>query len=235
MRLHYLQHIDFEGLGEIAGWAESRGYEVSRTKLYEGEAVPSPSDLDLLVVMGGPMGVHDRSRSPWLAQELRFIETIVRNDIPVLGVCLGAQLVADVLGGRVYPHQHKEIGWFPVRFGAEAQDAFSFLPEEAYVFQWHGDTFELPDGALPLARSEACENQGFVFDDNILALQFHLEMTPAGTESLLDRCRFDLKPGPYVQTAEQIRGNGLAYQKARELLYEMLDGFFGTAGTHRKN
>jgi GMP synthase (glutamine-hydrolysing) len=208
MRIHYLQHVPFEGLGYIDTWARQQGHGVSATALFSDEPLPPLDSFDLLVVMGGPMGVYDTAEYVWLTPEKRFIEQVLRAGKKVLGICLGAQLMADVLGTRVYKNNHKEIGWYPVARAAGAQNAplSSLFPDCFFAFHWHGDTFDLPAGALHLARSEACRHQAFFYPPGLLGLQFHLESTTESIDQLIAHCGHELVPGPYIQSAADIRG-----------------------------
>jgi GMP synthase-like glutamine amidotransferase len=167
--------------------------------------LPTVNDVDLLIVMGGPMSVNDESIHPWLKDEKRFIKEAIARGKPVLGVCLGAQLIASAMGTRVYPNAEKEIGWFPIHrvHTPRARDAFQF-PKESVVFHWHGETFDLPPGAIRLARSEACENQAFQLGRNAIGLQFHLETTREGAKDLVAKCRHELVPAKFVQSEETI-------------------------------
>ncbi len=162
MRLHYLQHVPFEGLGHIRTWAASRGHGVTCTRLHANAPLPPLTEVDMLVIMGGPMNVDEELKYPWLAAEKRFIAEAISLGRPILGVCLGAQLLATVMGARVYPNVDREIGWFDIfrTDAAERSGLAGFLPEKAEVFHWHGDTFDMPAGAVHLARSTGCENQG---------------------------------------------------------------------------
>lgn len=202
MRLHWLQHVPFEGLGCIEEWATSRDMQITGTRLYAGENLPSTSDFDWLVIMGGPMGIHDQGIHPWLIEEKAFIRETLEAGKTVIGICLGAQLIADVLGARVYPGPHKEIGWFPLR---RAPEAPAWIPEELTAFHWHGDTFDLPDHSIRLASSDACRNQGFVYRDRVVGLQFHLESTHRSVENLIENGADELADGLYIQSADQIR------------------------------
>jgi GMP synthase (glutamine-hydrolysing) len=202
MRLHYLQHVAFEGLGFIKEWAASRKIEVTCTRLHAGECPPLPSAFDWLVVMGGPMGVHDYAKYPWLEAEKAVIRESIDAGRTVLGICLGAQLIADVLGATVYPGPQKEIGWFPLH---RVPGAPEWFPEEITAFHWHGDTFDLPDGAVHLASSDACIYQGFIYRDRVLALQFHLETTRQSMEALIENCADEITDAPFIQTEEQMR------------------------------
>ncbi len=158
VRLCSLQHAPFEDLGTIEPWAEHRGHAVQRTLLYEGQTPPRLSEFDLLVVLGGPMNVYEDDRYPWLVTEKEFIGQAVWGGKLVLGICLGAQLIADVLGGKVTRNPQREIGWFPVQLTAEGRRAalLAGIPEQFVPMHWHGDTFAIPPGARNLATSEAC-------------------------------------------------------------------------------
>ena len=205
MKVHVLQHAPFEGLGAIRGWLDERGAEIGWTKFFAGDALPPIGGFDLLIAMGGPMSVNDEATLPWLAAEKQFIREAAAKGVRVLGVCLGAQLLASALGSRVYPNRFKEIGWFPVRAERARTEGTLRFPDETPVFHWHGETFDLPDGATLLASSEACRHQAFQLGERLVALQFHLEMTRDGLAGMLKNCRGDLEPGPYVQTEQAIQ------------------------------
>jgi GMP synthase-like glutamine amidotransferase len=175
--------------------------------------------------MGGPMSVHDESVYPWLSDEKKLIERAIRARKRVLGVCLGAQLLADVLGARVYRNPHKEIGWFPLQLTqlATSSSLVADFPESFTAFHWHGETFEIPAGARHLARNETCENQAFEFDGTALAFQFHLEVTPSAVRALVQNCRADIGSGQYQQPPDQILACQEEFGIIRRLLYRMLD------------
>lgn len=217
MRIHYLQHVPFEGLAAIEDWAKQQSHTLTATRWYESATLPQQEDFDMLVVMGGPMGIYDEADHPWLRDEKQFVRQSVDAGKPVLGVCLGSQLLADVLGAKVYANRHKEIGWFPVRFDPELYDG------ELVVCHWHGDTFDLPEGAVRLAESAACKNQAYRFGDRVYGLQFHLEMTPSSVEGMIAACGQELVKGEWVQGAEEMR-NGLHHAEAtRNVLFRLLD------------
>jgi len=207
MRIHWLQHVPFEGLGSISDWAVGKRCPVTASRLFAGDKLPAVADVDLLVIMGGPMSVHDEAKFPWLADEKRFIGRAMDADKLVLGICLGAQLIARVAGARVYPNAHKEIGWFPVDRTALAGTTAvgRVLGERVEAFHWHGESFELPAGAVHLARSRACENQAFVLGDRVVGLQYHLETTLPSADALIDHCRNELVEDTYVQSETDIR------------------------------
>jgi len=205
MRIHWLQHVDFEGLGTIEEWVREKRHTLSCTRLFAGESVPELNSFDLLIVMGGPMGVHDQGEYPWLQEEKTFLRTVIAAAKPVLGVCLGAQLLAAVLGARVFPNKEKEIGWFPVsRARLVPQPLATLLPEQQTVFHWHGDTFTLPEKASRLYSSAACVNQAFVYEERVVGLQFHLETTPDTVMTLIENCRGELVAAPGIQNEEEM-------------------------------
>lgn len=204
MRVRVFQHVPFEGLGSIDEWLAARDAAVATTRFFDAPVLPAAGSFDLLIVLGGPMGVNDAATLPWLTDEKRFIGNAVRAGTPVLGVCLGAQLIASALGARVYPGLHREIGWYPVTACTPAAEVFAF-PSELYAFHWHGDTFELPPGAVQLARSAACAQQAFQFGARCIGLQCHLETTPESAAALIEHGRHELVPAPYVQDAATIR------------------------------
>lgn len=207
MHIHYLQHVPFEGLGSIQPQLLSLGHRISSTRLYDGEIPPPTSQIDALVILGGPMGVGDEHQYPWLKAEKIYISsTITDTSIPVLGICLGAQLLANALGGTVTRNSCREIGWFPLRLSPEflASPWGGCLEQGSTVFHWHGDTFTLPPGTIPLGSSNACRNQGFAMGTRILGLQFHLETTPSNAHHLLNECASELDGSNYVQSANEI-------------------------------
>lgn len=202
MRAVILQHVPFEGPGSIADWLAARGAEVCSVRLFAGDALPDPADFDLLIVLGGPMSVNDEWFHDWLADEKRLIAAAIAQDRAVLGICLGAQLIASALGARVGPNEHTEIGWFDIS-ALPAEGGFA-LPPRATVLHWHGETFALPDGAQLLASSEACRNQAFRIGERVIGLQFHLETTPDSLAELLEACGDEVVPERFVQDEADI-------------------------------
>lgn len=226
MRIHCLQHVPFEDPGSILDWAAVRGHRVTHTRLFRrGQEMPRPSDFDWLVVMGGPMGATDDAEYPWMAAEKHLIAEAIDGDRTVLGICLGAQLLADVLGARVYGNDETEIGWFPVTLtpAGGASPLTASLPREFEAFHWHGDTFDVPKGGVALASSAACRNQAFSVGDNVLGLQFHLEVTLAGARRLADACGDQLVRGRWVSSAEEMLADAERFVRAGRLMEGVLD------------
>ena len=203
MKLHCLQHVPFEGPAGIAEWAAERSFDIVATRLFAGETPPPVDDIDWLVVMGGPMNIYEEEEYPWLAVEKKFIDAAIRAGKRVLGVCLGAQLIADVIGGKVVRNAHKEIGWFPVSPTPEAAGSVVFkdFTGPFTAFHWHGDTFLLPPEAVRTAESEACPNQAFEYaGGKVVGLQFHVESTSESIRALIDNCRDELVEGTYIRS-----------------------------------
>jgi GMP synthase (glutamine-hydrolysing) len=222
MHVHSLEHAPNEGAGRIADWARARGHNFGATRLDLGEPLPAIDGVDLLVIMGGGMNVYQHRDYPWLVDEKRLIARAVARDKAMLGVCLGAQLIADVLGGKVVQNPQKEIGWFPVRF-MDREPPFECFPEECTVFHWHGDTFELPARARCVARSEGCSSQAFVFGKRIVGLQFHIEVTPDAALAFCEGMEAELQPAAYVQTHEEIAANVPDLSATDAALWALLD------------
>lgn len=204
MRVHFFQHAPSEGLGRIEGWVQSRGHSLSGTHLYRGELPPPVDSLDFLIVMGGGMNIYQHRFHPWLVEEKRFLGEAIAAGKRVLGVCLGAQLIADVLGARVCQNPEIEIGWLPVRVNEAARKLpiLKGFPADLVPLHWHGDTFELPPGAVHLAESDGCRNQAFLFGDRVVGLQFHLEAGPREVHGFVEDLHGE--SGPYVQKPEEI-------------------------------
>lgn len=228
MKLICLQHVAFEDPAWIGHWAEKNGMELEIVALFQGQPLPRPEEFDGLVIMGGPMGANDDQRFPWMPPEKQFIANVVQSAKPTLGICLGAQLIAASLGADVYPNPKKEIGWFPLENvpGADQSDLGALLSRRFTALHWHGDTFDLPRGAVHLARSQACENQAFAYKETVLGLQFHLEATRESIDALIENCRNELVPASMVQSETQIRKGYSALESTHALLDALLNQLF---------
>mgnify|MGYP001552248825 CR=1 FL=1 len=221
MRVHFIQHVLFENPGSLLDWAGDQKHEITFTRIFEIPAFPSVDEIDMLVVMGGPMSVYEEEKYSWLKDEKSFIRSIIESGKKVLGICLGSQLVAEALGAKVYPNKEKEIGWWRVRKLAvetlpklKTGNEFRVtngIPEEFTSFHWHGDTFDIPDGATHLFSTRACNNQGFLYGTQIAALQFHPEITEELLDAMVENGRNELVAKSFVQSEQVIKSKASVY------------------------
>lgn len=226
MHIHYLKHVSFEGLGSMENMFVQRGCKLSRTCMYEDQSFPSIHDIDALIVMGGPMSVTDDLEYPWLTLEKEFIESVIKLGKPVIGVCLGAQLIANVLGAAVVKNAHEEIGWFPVnRVDGLMDNKLEKLPQSFDALHWHGDTFDIPEGARNFISSAACTNQAFLYGEVTLALQFHLEMLPSNVQAIYQECGSTEKTGSYITGLADMLAPADKFQHASNILENILEAF----------
>lgn len=225
MKIHYLQHVPFENSGNIENWAIKNGFILSCTKLYEENSFPETEDFDFLIILGGPMNIYEEDKYLWLKKEKEFIKKAIESNKKVLGICLGAQLIADVLGAKVYKNPHKEIGWYPVKFSKDAQNIYLFnnLPEELSVIHWHGDTFNIPKESISIGSSEACKNQGFIYKNKVIGLQFHLETSVESLNNLIENCKDEIIKDKFIQTPEKMLLQKENFVELERNLYNFLD------------
>jgi GMP synthase (glutamine-hydrolysing) len=227
VKIVVLQHAELDSPGTLADWAAGRvGTNCFVVRLDKGHPLPSLQDFDWLVSLGGPMNVDEDAQYPWLAPEKALTRAAIQAGKHVLGICLGAQIIARALGAPVTKNPHPEIGWFPIQTTLEAKThpVWTAFPVSATVFHWHGDTFEIPDGAVRNASSEACTNQAFTFGQRVLALQFHLEVGSDDVRRFVE----DGVPeaGPYIQRPEQILENCESHAATtRSIFFALLDRF----------
>jgi GMP synthase-like glutamine amidotransferase len=209
----------------MTAWLEGRRARVGVTRFFADGRLPSHEEIDWLIILGGPMSVNDEARYPWLRDEKRFIAKAIDAGTTVIGICLGAQLIASALGSRVYANPQPEIGWFPVEkiVKGDVAGMAAALPSSMEAFHWHGETFDVPRGARLIARSEACENQAFTISRNVVGLQFHLETTREAAAGMIAECGSDLVPGKYVQSAEEILSSAERFDKINALMARLLD------------
>jgi len=224
-RIHYFQHVHFEGLGCIEQWISKNGHQLSCTRFHLDEALPEIDELDWLIVMGGPMGVNDNAQFPWLAYEKAFIKKAINAGKTVIGICLGSQLLSSALGAKVHPNDFKEIGWFDVSLSPAGTESWLFkdFGQTFKALHWHGDTFEIPDGARHLISSEACKNQCFSYGEKVLALQFHFEATRDTLSEMIENGRHDLVPAKYVQDEADLLKNTDLIEANNRLMFSLLD------------
>ncbi|MED4603490.1 type 1 glutamine amidotransferase [Paenibacillus validus] len=223
MHIVLLKHFAFDDASVILAWAEQEGCQTTVLFPPDGIALPRMDDFDWLIILGGPMSAYDKE--DWLQQEKRFIRSAVDHGKHVLGICLGAQMLAEALGGKVYRNEQKEIGWHPVTRTRAAHRLFEDVPASFHSFHWHGDCFDLPEGALSLAYSDACRHQAFAYGERVLGLQFHLETTPSCLAMMLDRWQDELSDAPFIQTADRIRQEAHRSEESFRILRHILDRF----------
>jgi GMP synthase-like glutamine amidotransferase len=231
MRVHVIQHVPFEGPALIADWAEQHRHELT-AQLALTEEFPGPAEVGLLVILGGPMDADDEITSPWLTAEKAFVRAAIEEGLPILGVCLGAQILAEVLGGRVLRASEPEIGWYPVGLTPHGCDEplFALWPASFIVGHWHFDTFELPEGTRPALASSLTPNQAFVHGDRVVGLQFHLEWTPEALAKLAAATPSPATGGAHVMDAETMLAEApLHAPVASALLFELLDSLAALA------
>ncbi|AIE75423.1 MULTISPECIES: gamma-glutamyl-gamma-aminobutyrate hydrolase family protein [unclassified Synechocystis] len=237
MQAHFFQHVPFETLSAIEPWLGAKGYAIGRTAFYKQSfTLPSLAAIDLLIILGGSMSVNDEAQFPWLVQEKDFIRQAIAAGKPILGICLGAQLIASALGAKVYPNAVKEIGWFPIigRQRNPELDLFQF-PPSTEVFHWHGETFDLPPGAELIASSQACQHQAFQIGRSVIGLQCHLETTPTAAQTIVDNCAEELIPGPFVQDAATIlTDNPARFTAMNGILIQLLEYLHRQVGLESK-
>ncbi len=232
MKVHWLQHLPFEGLGSMGEYFKQKNIPSTSTQFYLNQSLPSIDSFDWLIIMGGAMSAYDDAKFPWLTEEKIFIKKAIDAGKVVIGVCLGAQLIAASLDAKVYRNKNKEIGWFDLTPTKDAKNtilADCFL-EKMEVFHWHGDTFDLPKGAIHLASSEATKNQGYIIDNRVIGFQFHLETTFEYAKALFDNFPDEIKSEKYIQNAEQVFSDLEKFKKINKVMSQILDAITNRVG-----
>lgn len=200
MRVHYIQHVDFETPGIILSWLEKNNFPYTSTHTYLTDEFPDVEDFDFLIIMGGPQDAHD------LIAEINFVREAILAKKIILGICLGSQIIGEALGGETIKSPHKELGQFPVQLTQAAQHdpVFKNFPECFPVIHWHNDMMAVTPQSVLLAKSAGCPQQAFRYDDRIYGLQFHMEMTPETIKTMVARCRDDFTQGKFVQSPDEL-------------------------------
>ncbi len=224
MRIHSIEHEPTEGLANIEVWARNKGHSVSRTLVFKNENLPQMSDFDWLIIMGGYMNIYEEEKYPWLVIEKKFIAEAIIYKKLVLGICLGSQLIADVLGGKVSKNRYSELGWFPVSLTREAgtSSVFSTLPSKFIAFHRHSDTFDIPPGAVRTAENEACENQAFEHG-RVIGLQFHPEYSAESILRIFKKSYDEPVEGKYIQKRDEIVSKISNVHEMNKILNLLLD------------
>lgn len=227
MSVLFLKHIDIEGPGTMAEFLDKKSIQYKVVDVSACDVLPiDPKQYRAIVILGGPMNVYEEDKYSFLKDEDELIKSALKNDIPMLGLCLGAQLIAKAVDAKVRKSPEKEIGWFKVNLTDDGIEdpLFQGLESEIDVFQWHGDTFDIPDKGLHIALSKACLNQAFRYNDNVYALQFHLEVTKDMVREWLDAYSNEIASMSDIVNREEIIGQtesfSDAYKNQANLFYE---------------
>jgi GMP synthase-like glutamine amidotransferase len=225
MRIHYLQHDHFEDLSSVGEWAKEKGHDLSCSRMDIGDKLPDLNSFDWLIVMGGKMGVYESKEFPWLDEEIKFILQTIESGKTVLGICLGAQLLAAALGSRVYMNIQPEIGFFPVSFNDVAQEdnVFRLFGKERMVLHIHNDTFDLPVGAVVMASSAATANQAFKYKENVYAFQFHFEVNSGRVDQFIRESMETLPEGDWIQPVREVMEYSKVCHENNLILWQILD------------
>lgn len=225
MRIHFIQHMSFEHPATIADWANEKSFTISYTKIFQQAFFPPIASFDMLVIMGGIMGVYEEDKYAWMKTEKEFIKKSIAEKKKVLGICLGAQFISEALGAKVFSHTKKEIGWFEVE-KVSSHKLIKKLPQTFTTFHWHGDTFTLPDNAIHLFKTNACAQQGFVYINHVAGLQFHMEINEDLLNSMAENERTELIKADYVQTETRIKQQVSKYiSRQKKYMYDFLEAF----------
>lgn len=227
MRILCLEHAEGEGPGRIAAWAAERCFQLERVRVDQASVLPDPASAGVLIIMGGPMNIYEHRSHPWLMAEKRLIQAAVDAQKPMLGICLGSQLIADVLGGKVFQNEEIEIGWHPVHRVGDHPVLADIFPAVFTPLHWHGDTFSLPADAQLFASSEACENQAFISRRNIVGLQFHIEAGPEEVSDFISSLGDER--GRWVQSREHMLRHSPVEAELKLMLWRLLDYLTGLA------
>lgn len=205
MNVHIFQHVDFEGPGIMRDWLLAKKHRLTSTYFFEEKhALPPIHEIDALIIMGGPMNVYEEAKYPWLINEKRFIREMIEAGKPVLGICLGAQLIAVAQGAGVFENGEQEIGWLPVYWHDTMSEWLNApLSKEQFYFHWHGDTFHLPPNAVLQCSTPACRNQLFTIGDKVAGIQFHPEVRREDIENMYSHSGTITSTGKYIQATAQ--------------------------------
>jgi GMP synthase-like glutamine amidotransferase len=234
MRVHSIIHAGHEGLGAIQNWIDIHEFSHTSTVIGNEDTFPTADSFDLLIIMGGPMSVNDGHS--WINEEKMLILNAINSGKFVLGICLGAQMIASSLGAKITKNQHKEIGWWPVKKTMWLSSRIAdYLPLHFTTCHWHGETFSIPEGAIKIMESEACSNQAFIYGDRTIAFQFHLEFTPVMLQEMLIHGKSDLVEAEFVQSADEINSKLHLCGENNLYLFRILDYFVCSYNKENRN
>ncbi len=224
--VHCIQHAERVRPLTVADWATDRDVDLRVVHLHAGDELPDPASVERLVVLGGGMNTDQADEHPWIPVERDWLQRVVALErAEVLGICLGSQLLAEVLGGSVSRAGVREIGWTRIEITPDgcADRVFGALPATFDAMQWHGDAWTLPPGAILAATGAGCATQAFVFGDHVRAVQFHPEFTHARTTELAETTTDDLTPRGFVQSPEQFLADPARFDALRDVCFQLLD------------
>lgn len=225
MRIQYIQHVKFEGLGTIRKWAEGHQYELICRRPVHGEPLLDPSEYDMLLIMGGPQSVIELDKYPYLIQEIDHIKESIEAEKPVLGVCLGAQLIGQAFGFRGEKSPHKEVGVFDIQLteNGKMDPLFREMPTEFKVMHWHGDMAGIGKDTEILASSQGCPRQIMRYAPKVYGLQCHLEIEHEGMKRLVEHCSEDLLPGLHIHSEKEIFDHN--FEEIHKKMHKILNCF----------
>jgi len=226
LKIHCFQHVEFENLGCINQWIEENNHLLTYTRFYENYSIPEMEDYDWLIIMGGTMGIYDEVQYPWLLEEKKAIKKAIDSNKTVIGICLGSQLIADALGEKVFRNTEKEIGWFEINLTQQAKTNHLFgenTVEHMTVFHWHGDTYNIPAHSKHLAYSSCCNTQAFLYNDKVLGLQFHLEVTEQSIQRMIKHAGEELIVGKYIQSVSEILAQTNFIEANNNTMFKLLN------------
>jgi len=225
LKVHVIINDSYTTLDLIKEWLRKKKYSFTFTNAYRSEKFPSKLDFDLLIILGGTVGSYEEEKYPWLKEEKKYIKKSIENNKLILGICLGAQMIAEILGGKVYPHRHSEIGWFNIKktkFELEKNKILKNIDDNFLAFQFHNDTFDLPEEATLLAGNDANKNQAFMYKENVIGLQFHPEINFPFLEEVFQKYN-NIEKGPYVQNIQEILKRNGKFKKSKENFFIILN------------
>lgn len=226
LRVHVLQHSELAPPGTVLDWLKARGHAATLVRLYGGDSLPTAVETDWLIVLGGEMNVDDTAQFPFLVEEKKLLREAIAAKKTCLGLCLGGQLLAQSLGAAVKKNPDWEVGWHTVHFGGgvgngPGHSAAAGPDSRLMVFQWHQDTFDLPADGVRVATNRVTENQGFMFGDRVVGLQFHPEVNEEWVKAKVEKTD-PMPEGAHVQTKEQILEGVIFATPLRKWFYDLL-------------